>query len=708
MPKRVLTVNWKAIDGAAVKKRILHLKAGDDGLFLCPIQDCLHVPYKSNRGLRKHINNTHPWYYYFDQQPAINRREVAQQVEKKLKASTHKMPSFSLNDGVGLQFLEWLQTPCGGGKSIKEAIQIGRRGMKFLMASMGDPDGEQKVKEEYIDCCVGSPTIVMAFLKVLTEDWDIGMSGALGYMKAISDLMDFRKSNGVSDDVLRTFAVTEVYIRRGKENLAKEKKIEYARNLDLETLIARNSWATIEEMQTVIPYHTPKYEYVLRQCNSGERPPSASELSFATRYIVTFLFLRVKCTRPMTYQFMTLEMVTAAKQNGGYIDQTAFKTHDKYVFDTLVLTKDVSDILDTYITVVRPLLNPSCDYVLVTNNGTQYHALGTAMSLLVLQAIGKSVNPTRYRQIVESQSATQLSSTDRETISRDQKHSSQVAKRIYQKRLSREVAVEGRTCMQKMVGMGGEHHTSLLANTLRKTLPGRKDGECSASNTRSVLPQPHDGNYEMPCDIGDHVSNALVAGDNDIPCVTRAEVVESDTEPMDIVTTENIVHVVEDEQCTITALSPQGVPDSSSTDSQIRTTIVQSTTVPPHADKSVAVKDNGVRDTPSCSVSVNGTENSIDHGKGVTETQTDDIDVKKEDVEIELARGTRLMRFTIEEDSFLRQGVQKYGKGKWSHILKDKDLKFHPSRTRDSLRMRADTIGVSGKKKRVRKVYDMR
>ena len=165
-------------------------------------------------------------------------------------------------------------------------------------------------------------------------------------MKAVSDLMDFRKANGVSDNVLRTFAVTEVYIRRGKENLAKQKKLEYARNLDLETLIARNSWATMEEMETVIPYHTPKYEYVLRKCNAGDQPPTVSELSFATRYIVTFLFLRVKCTRPMTYQFMTLQMLTDAKRNGGYIDHTAFKTQDKYVFDTLMLSKDVSHILD--------------------------------------------------------------------------------------------------------------------------------------------------------------------------------------------------------------------------------------------------------------------------------------------------------------------------------------------------------------------------
>ena len=80
------------------------------------------------------------------------------------------MPSFSLDDGIGLDFLEWLQTPCGGGKKIKEAIQIGRRGMKFLMAAMGDPDGDKNVKENYIDCCVGLPTIVMAFLKVLTKE----------------------------------------------------------------------------------------------------------------------------------------------------------------------------------------------------------------------------------------------------------------------------------------------------------------------------------------------------------------------------------------------------------------------------------------------------------------------------------------------------------------------------------------------------------
>ena len=128
--------------------------------------------------------------------------------------------------------------------------------MKFLMASLGDIEVDKSVSEEFIDCCLGSPSIVINFFKIVTEQWKISSSAALNYMKSINDLMDWRKASGVNDDVLRSFTVTEVYIRRGKENLSKQKKLEYSRNLDLEQLICRQSWATVEEMEQVIPYHT--------------------------------------------------------------------------------------------------------------------------------------------------------------------------------------------------------------------------------------------------------------------------------------------------------------------------------------------------------------------------------------------------------------------------------------------------------------------
>ena len=137
MAKNVLSVDWKIFNGAAVKRKMLRVNANADGMFLCPVDNCLHIGFKSQRGLRKHIDTRHAWYYYFDVQPAVKREDVVHQQKVRLKQTTHKMPAFSLEDGVGKEFLVWLGTPCGGGKTDKEGTQIARRAMKFLMASLG-------------------------------------------------------------------------------------------------------------------------------------------------------------------------------------------------------------------------------------------------------------------------------------------------------------------------------------------------------------------------------------------------------------------------------------------------------------------------------------------------------------------------------------------------------------------------------------------
>ena len=78
----------------------------------------------------------------------------------------------------------------------------------------------------------------------------------------------------------------------------------------------------------------------------------------------------------MTYQYLTVEMVNKAKTNGGFIDQKIFKTAGKYGFDSLFLTDTSMQVLDGYINHIRPLLKPTCDYVLVTRNGGQQNKLG--------------------------------------------------------------------------------------------------------------------------------------------------------------------------------------------------------------------------------------------------------------------------------------------------------------------------------------------
>ena len=376
------------------------------------------------------------------------------------KAYTAKMPSFSLEDGIGLEYLKWLRTSCGGGKTDREAMQIGKRTMKFFMNALGNNPDDNELTYEFVDCCLGSANIIISFLRTLEESWKMSSSGALNYVKAISDMVDFRKANGLSDSTLRHFTVTEVYLRRAKENLRKRKHVECTRNLDLETLISKDSWASIEEMEKVVPFHLPRFKRIIEACQSGGIV-TKRDFVFSTRFITSILFLRVKCSRPMTFQFLTIDMIDKAKLNDGFIDQTEFKTSSTYLFDTLILTPDVLDIIDLYTTHIRPRLGARCNYLLVNSNGCQFQSLTIALTMLVHEAIQKYIHPTRYRQIIETESSERLSIEEQRYISEDQKHSSQVAKTHYKKKLSRRVAVEGKKCMDKMT-MGCRDHSGTL------------------------------------------------------------------------------------------------------------------------------------------------------------------------------------------------------------------------------------------------------
>jgi len=64
------------------------------------------------------------------------------------------------------------------------------------------------------------------------------------------------------------------------------------------------------------------------------------------------------------------------------------------------------------------------------------------MVMLVHQAIGKYINPTRYRQIVETESSERLNLQEQQYVSEDQKHSSKVAQVFYKKKHSRKVELK--------------------------------------------------------------------------------------------------------------------------------------------------------------------------------------------------------------------------------------------------------------------------
>ena len=108
-------------------------------------------------------------------------------------------------------------------------------------------------------------------------------------------MVEYRKANGVTDANLRTFMVTEVYLRRVSENLRKKKYLECTQNLDLETLIAKDSWATLEEMENIVSFHINKFKRIIEKCKQPSLP-SKSELVFCTRFVATKIkhFKRLK------------------------------------------------------------------------------------------------------------------------------------------------------------------------------------------------------------------------------------------------------------------------------------------------------------------------------------------------------------------------------------------------------------------------------
>ena len=186
-----------------------------------------------------------------------------------------------------------------------------------------------------IDYVLGSPEIVKKFLDSLKEKWGIGDSGRITYVASISDLLDFRKFNRPPASVLQNFTVTEVYVRRARKCKAKDMRVNWTTDLDVETLVTHRSWATLSEVQSVIPFHNERYQAVLEKSRTSTSSVTAGELTFATRFVTRYLFLKVKGCRPMTYQYLTLRMYESARNNDGMVDQKIFKTAKIYDVDSV-------------------------------------------------------------------------------------------------------------------------------------------------------------------------------------------------------------------------------------------------------------------------------------------------------------------------------------------------------------------------------------
>ena len=306
--------------------------------------------------------------------------------------------------------------------------------IKFCCDENGKGEEEALHTPNLIDYALGCPQLLTKFVDALEDKWGIGQSGQICYVARTSDLLDFHKFNRPPASMLQNFVVTEVYVKRLQKYVAKDMRSNWTSELDIETLESRRSWATLYEVQSVIPFHIEHYESVLENCMANPSSVTPGDVTFATCFVTAYLFLKVKSCRPMTYQHLTLRMFESAKKNKGMVDQKIFKMAKRYCFDSVYFDECSIDMLEKYIKYIRPLLTPSCEYMLVNCNGKQFQKLTELFTVLVFEAIGKYIHPTRYRQIIETQSSEVLLPSEQKWISEDQKHSSNVARVHYQKK----------------------------------------------------------------------------------------------------------------------------------------------------------------------------------------------------------------------------------------------------------------------------------
>ena len=131
-------------------------------------------------------------------------------------------------------------------------------------------------------------------------------------------------------------------------------KSDWREVLSVDYLNNINCWAKVEELQKVIPYNSEKFNQIILNASSPFASIAANDLSFATSVIAAELFLMLlkKASRPMIYQFLTVQMVESIGENG-----IIFKTKGKYGFDSLVFSNYVLTLIKNYINFIRPRLN---------------------------------------------------------------------------------------------------------------------------------------------------------------------------------------------------------------------------------------------------------------------------------------------------------------------------------------------------------------
>jgi len=200
----------------------------------------------------------------------------------------------------------------GGYKKDRAAQQIVTRCFKSLRLCCED---EEELTCDVVDFGLCSPNLLFKFIVYLQDECKLGHGGSLGYIDAISEIIDFRKLHGASEAVFRQFSATELYLKRAQDCCKDDEIAVDTRFRHLNTGSKRplGNNGRIVGGREIPPAALRKYREDLQFESRSSYP---SDLTFATKFVAMYLFIKVKGSRPMTYQYLMVDMIATAKEKG--------------------------------------------------------------------------------------------------------------------------------------------------------------------------------------------------------------------------------------------------------------------------------------------------------------------------------------------------------------------------------------------------------
>ena len=252
---RYKDVQLRTIKGSFSEPRRLHLVSDPRGVFPCPIRSCDHIGFKSLRGCRKHVRKVHGWYIYFDSKPdsSTTDKGIYSGKEQQPSRPHQNLPSYPKEHPLRVQFVKLLKSTGGGGRIASQDEQDASRAFKFLRyccENFSDVE-EQDINMGTIDYRLGSSVILADFMDTAERVWNLGFFSRIIYLNALQDLIDFRKFSGASPNIFTIFQSVTLF----SQCLRKQRHIQWSNDFDIDNLESAGCWATMEELQSVIPFH---------------------------------------------------------------------------------------------------------------------------------------------------------------------------------------------------------------------------------------------------------------------------------------------------------------------------------------------------------------------------------------------------------------------------------------------------------------------